>query len=97
MQHEIEDLMRKHHIWGLYRGGKGDTSVNEESGHWVLKFGDMPNLAFFVELSDLCRVPLTSIRTHSESYSGGCDTCGYGAGNEITAYVPQSALGKGEG
>lgn len=84
-------LMQKHGVSDLYRGGAASAGVEVKDNEFVISFGDLPQLTFFIELAQLCQVPLESIKTKSESYGEGCDTCGYGAGSEITVRVPRLA------
>ena len=74
MKAEIEALMKEHGLWGWYFNGAGDSGVTEKKGAYVLTFGVMPQLSFFVALSGLCRVPIDSIKIETDEGYCGCET-----------------------
>lgn len=82
--------MKRHGLDGLYQGGYGRSNVKDEPDRWILQFGDLPQLTFFMELASLCGVPMESIKTDTDESYSGCDTCGYGAGIEYTVIVQKA-------
>ncbi len=87
---DLENLMRKHHIWGLTLGGAGNSSVIENEKSFVAETDGLPNLFFFAELAALANVPIESIHTEAEDHGSGCETCGYGGGTSYTFTVSKS-------
>ena len=87
---DLENLMRKHHVWGSTLGGAGNSSVTEETNKFVAKTGGLPNLSFFAELAALANVPIESISCDTKNHGSGCETCGYGGGTSYTVTIPKA-------
>lgn len=88
MIEKIEELMKKHGVWGLTAGGAGSAHVELKDGRYVLETDGLPQLTFFVELAKLVGIELETIKTESNDLGSGCDTCGYGGGTEYLIFVP---------
>lgn len=90
---EMTRLMVKHKLVpALTRNGHSDARIErleEKEWKWKLAFDGMPQLPFFIELAKSLKIPLESIKTEVEDFGGGCDTCGYGGGFEVYAYIPR--------
>lgn len=88
-QADVDALIKKHHLDGYTLNGAGDVGAEQlADGRWKITLGGLPNLGFFVELAALASIPIEAIVTDTEEHESGCDTCGFGGGTELIAYVP---------
>ena len=47
----------------------------------------LPELSFFLNLARDLKVPIENIETDSRDLGPGCETCGYGGGQEVNVKV----------